>query len=161
MDLLDRLLGHDEETTALILRRCKELSADQLHRRFDIDHGSTAALLRHICLNVEVWTDLMLGRVERVRRAPEGIDDLIRHHDTVYREFATTARRVQAEGRLDETYLDVLDNPARAKTYGGTILHVITHNMHHRAHLLLVLRWLGLTGLPEGDMLAWELNELM
>ena len=161
MDLLDRLLGHDEETTALILRRCKELSADQLHRQFDVDHGSAAALLLHMCLNVEVWTDLMLGQAERVRKVPEGIDELTRHHETVYREFATMARGVQAEGRLNETYLDVLDSPARAKTYGGTILHVITHNMHHRAHLLLVLRWLGLTDLPEGDMLGWELNEIL
>jgi uncharacterized damage-inducible protein DinB len=161
LDLLDRLLGHDEETTALILRRCKMLSDDQLHKQFDVDHGSAGALLRHMSLNVEVWTDLMLGRAEKIRRVPEGIDDLIRHQETVYTEFATMARGVQAKGRLNETYLDVLDSPATAKTYGGTILHVITHNMHHRAHLLMVLRWLGETDLPEGDMLGWELNQLL
>ena len=39
------------------------------------------------------------------------------------------------------------------KTYGGAIAHVITHSMHHRAHLLYMLRQPGLTALPEGDVL--------
>ncbi len=106
--------------------------------------------------NVEVWTDLMEGRAQKTRSVPRSVDDLIRHHETVYREFATTARRVQTEGRINDTYLDMLDDPPKPKTYGGTIGHVITHNMHHRAHLLVVLGWLGLKDLPEGDLLGWE-----
>ena len=32
----------------------------------------------------------------------------------------------------------------------------IIHSMHHRAQLLYMLRLLGLTDLPEGDVLSWE-----
>ncbi len=36
------------------------------------------------------------------------------------------------EGRLDETYIGVLDNPPTSKTLGGTLLHVLTHTTMHR-----------------------------
>ncbi|RIK30032.1 MAG: damage-inducible protein DinB, partial [Chloroflexi bacterium] len=37
---------------------------------------------------------------------------------------------------------------------------VLTHDMHHRAHLLLMLAHLGLSNLPEGDLLGWERLDL-
>jgi uncharacterized damage-inducible protein DinB len=56
----------------------------------------------------------------------------------------------------DDRWLHVLDSPPKEKTYGGAIAHVITHSMHHRAQVLYMLRRLGLTGLPEGNVLSWE-----
>lgn len=37
------------------------------------------------------------------------------------------------------------------------ILHIATHNMHHRGQLLYMLRRSGLSEVPEGDALSWEL----
>ena len=42
------------------------------------------------------------------------------------------------------------------KSLGGVIIHIATHGMHHRAHLLIIFRLLGMTSLPEYDALTWE-----
>lgn len=157
MDLLDRLLGHDAWATRQLLERCATLPEDQLDRAFPIDHGSARALLRHMIGNVEVWTDLMLGRpVRRAGAVAPTLAQLATRHDLASTEFARLARDVLASERLDDLWTDHLDDPPASKTFGGGVLHVLTHNMQHRAHLLLVLGWLGLEGLPEGDLLSWE-----
>ena len=71
-------------------------------------------------------------------------------------DFAALARRVRDKGRLDERWVDALDDPPTAKSYGGAIAHVLTHDMHHRGELLHMLHRLGLRDLPEGDALSWE-----
>jgi uncharacterized damage-inducible protein DinB len=83
-------------------------------------------------------------------------DELIAAWQTVYDDFATLARGVAAEGRWDATYVDTLDDPPRPKTFGGTIAHVITHNMQHRAEAIHILTRLGLENMLEGDVLSWE-----
>src|SRR5262249_6160164 len=66
------------------------------------------------------------------------------------------ATRIAREGRLDERWVDYLDEPPARKSYGGAIVHVPTHGMHHRAQLLYLLRRLGGRGLIEGGVLSWE-----
>ena len=68
------------------------------------------------------------------------------------------SRRLADEHRLEDHWVDVLDNPPTEKTYGGAIAHVITHDMHHRAQVLYMLDKLGLNDLPEGDLLGWEMQ---
>jgi uncharacterized damage-inducible protein DinB len=160
VDILDRLLGHDEWTTRQVLLRCRELGAEQMRQPFDVGHSIVEETLLHIIGNIEVWTDLMCERPVRERPLPQGahwtIEELSRRFGSAYAEFATFTRQIRDAGRLDATYTDVLDNPPTAKTYGGTIVHVITHNMTHRGELLHMLQRLGLADLPEGDALSWE-----
>jgi uncharacterized damage-inducible protein DinB len=66
------------------------------------------------------------------------------------------ARIVGDAHRWDATYIDVLDDPPRPKTFGGTIAHVITHNMHHRSEIIHMLTRLGVEQVLEGDVLSWE-----
>ena len=159
MDLLDRLLGHDEWTTGELLRCCEELSGEQLRAQFDIGLGSIQRTLVHMIGNVRVWTDLMASG------ATDGtscewrdldLDGLTGAFRESYANFARFAREIAAENRIDAEWIDSLDNPPRPKTYGGAILHVITHNMHHRGELMHMLDRLGVTDLPEGDLLTWE-----
>lgn len=49
-----------------------------------------------------------------------------------------------------------MDAPPAPKSIGGTIAHVITHDMHHRSEILNMLGQLGVANLPEGDVLGWE-----
>ena len=88
--------------------------------------------------------------------APTTADDLIAAWQRVYDDFAALARRIGDESRWDATYVDVLDDPPRPKSFGGTIAHVITHNMHHRAEIIHMLTRLGLEHVLEGDVLSWE-----
>lgn len=159
MDLLDRLLGHDAWTTRQLLIRCRELDSTALHQPIDVGHETVYDTLVHMIGNVRTWTDLMTGTpIDRTEGAWDNlsIDDLLARHDAATADFAALARRVRDENRYDEQWIDVLDEPPTAKTYGGAIAHVITHNMHHRGELLHLLARLGLTDLPEGDVLSWE-----
>ena len=71
-------------------------------------------------------------------------------------DFTALARDLTAASRLDDSYTDTLDDPPRRKTFGGTIAHLLTHDMHHRGEILHILQRLGLPDLPEGDVLGWE-----
>ena len=73
-----------------------------------------------------------------------------------YPEFAAFALHIEREGRLDDLWTDVLDVPPAQKSYGGAIGHVITHDMHHRAEILHIMKRLGMENLPEGDLMGWD-----
>jgi len=160
MDILDRLLGHDAWTTRQLLLRCRELSPEQLHQRFDVGHETLHATLLHVIGNLEVWTDLIRGRPVRrydgIGLGAQSVDDLLTRLDAAAPDFAEIARQLADDGRLDETWVDTLDDPPTAKTYGGAIAHVLTHSHHHRGEILHMLQRLGVPDLIEGDVLSWE-----
>jgi uncharacterized damage-inducible protein DinB len=53
-------------------------------------------------------------------------------------------------------WTDVLMESPMQKSFGGAIGHVITHNMHHRAEVLHIMKRLGMQDLPEGDLMGWD-----
>lgn len=156
MDILDRLLGHDAWTTKQLLLRCRELTDEQLDRRFDIGDRSLLSTFAHIIGNMEGWTDLMAERPVRQDKGNESVERLLDRLSLAAKELAEISCRIRDEGRLDDTYVDTLDNPPTRKSFGGTMVHVTTHSMHHRAQALYMMEQLGLTDLPEGDALGWE-----
>ena len=155
MDLLDRLLGHDAWTTRKLLQLSAPLTDQQLDQEFDIAHRTVRATFIHIIANIETWTDLMCGNPMRKARG-QAIPELIQRLDLAAAALAKMARDISRRDAWDERFVDVLEDPPREKTFGGGIAHVITHSMHHRAQLLYMLRRLGVTELPEGDVLSWE-----
>ena len=159
MDLLDRLIEHDDWTTRKVLARCAELSEDQLDQTFPFEHGSVRATLEHMLGNIEIWTELMGDRPLSEAGSDTSLPALETRFDAAYAAFGALARRVRDDGRLNALWTDRLDKPPRQKTYAAAILHVILHDMHHRAQLLLLLDQLGLTNLPEGDLLGWEMTQ--
>jgi uncharacterized damage-inducible protein DinB len=158
MDLLDRLVGHDIWTTRQLLDICRGLSDEQLDRPIDIGPQTVRLTLRHIIYNIEAWSDLMAGRPMRNNPPLEeaSIAALSERLDLAAIEFTRIARDVADRGAWDEKWLNRRDDPPKELSYGGTIAHVITHSMHHRAQLLYMLRLLGVENRPEGDVLSWE-----
>ncbi|XSG75139.1 DinB family protein [Herpetosiphon llansteffanensis] len=155
MDLLDRLLGHDVWTTRQLLLQAQSLTPEQLDRQFPIDQRSLRQCFEHIIENMESWCDLMAERPVR-ELSDSSIAGLLQRLGAAGRDFATIARTISREQRWDAVYSDVLDDPPMQKTYGGTIGHLITHSMHHRAQIMLMLEQLGCTEHIEGDLLSWE-----
>ncbi len=160
MDLLDRLLGHDSWTTLQLLEICKHLTAEELDQEFDIGHRTVRATVNHIIFNMEVWSDLMRGETpglgQGTRAEERDVPALIELLNRVAPNLRALAREVSERDGWEERWLDVLDNPPVDKTFGSSIAHLITHSMHHRAQLLYMLRQLGMTELPEGDVFSWE-----
>jgi uncharacterized damage-inducible protein DinB len=157
MDMLDRFLGHDAAASRELFVLSLGLSDEQLDRPLGVDLGTLRASLDHVVAVMELWTDRMLG--QPVRWQPARPDDspsvqsLLRRFDVVAADFAALARRVQAEGRLDDTFVDPREQNPRKRTLGAGIGHVVTHSATHRGHLAAMLERLGV---PEGDMLGWE-----
>lgn len=158
MDLLDRLLGHDLWTTQQLLQHCQTLSPAQWDQPFAIDHGSLRETFDHLIRAMETWTDLLYERPVRGDRPADGSTPAAfqQRLALVGREFVALARTIAREGRYDDVFMDVLDQPPVPKTFGGAIAHVITHNMHHRAQIMYIMEQLGLRDHIEGDLLGWE-----
>src|SRR5689334_13600150 len=117
MDFLDRLLDHDYWTTRQLLLLSRGLSDTELDRPFDIGHETLRRTFVHIIGNMEVWTDLMEERPVpmRAEQSPDAasIPSLIARLDAVAANFAALARRIRDEGRWDDYFTDVLDDPPR------------------------------------------------
>ena len=157
MHLLDRLLGHDWWATRQLLDCAGTLGDWQLDQQFEIGHRTVRRTFEHLIWNVECWTDLMNGAGVRPRPVSnQSIAQLRERHKAASAELRRLAGELLDKQRLNETFLDTLDNPPREKSFGGAIVHLATHGMHHRAQLLSMLRRLGLEQLPEGDALSWE-----
>ena len=158
MDLLERLLKHDAWTTRHLLELCLPLSDEQFDRDFALGPGTLRKLWHHVVGNAVGWTALMQGtepaKPRLTNNAP--IATMIAHYDRASAELYELARRIQDDGRLDDTFLDPLDDPPTHKPFGGAILHLATHGMHHRAQALYMMRKLGIDNVPEGDALGWE-----
>lgn len=157
MTILERLLGHDEAATRELLELCLPLSDTDFDREFDVGWRTLRATFEHMIFNIETWTDLMLARPIRNIEGRNSASDLLARLEESYTEFAALARRMEAEGRLNDKWIDVLDEPPQEKSFGGAIAHVITHNMHHRAELQHMLHRLPLANIPEGDLMGWEM----
>ncbi len=99
--------------------------------------------LAHVIGNGETWTDLM--RERPVRRLPpaETTSGHLQRFNAAMGDFADCARGLVTEGRFDEMYMDVLDNPPTPKTFGGTLLHVLTHTTMHRWEIQHILQRLA------------------
>ena len=53
--------------------------------------------------------------------------------------YLTHVREVVDAGRLDDTFVDALCEPAEVFTYGGMIAHVLTFAAHRRTLVALAL----------------------
>lgn len=158
MDLLDRLLAHDVWTTRQLLRHAAHLSDADLDRRFDVDNRTLRECFLHIIGAMEIWTDRLHERPERTYDAAEkpSIDALLARLGAAGREFAAFARTVARENRWNDVFRDPVRDTAPPLTFGGTIAHLITHSMHHRAQVMYMLEQLGVRDHAEGDVLTWE-----
>ncbi len=155
MDILDRLLAHDTWTTRQLLLACQSLPDELLDKEFEIDHKSLRETFIHMIDNLEVWTDLLYERPVQQKRG-NSISELRRRLNSASREFSKMAHKISRENRFDDFFLDTVDMPPQLKSFGGTIGHVITHNMHHRAHIMFLMEKVGLKDHIEGDLLGWE-----
>lgn len=160
MDLLDRLLGHDAWSTRQLLMQSKPLTELQLDQPFDIDSRTLRACYVHIIEAMEIWNDLLYERTPRPRSElnakSQSLEGLTARLDEASSELAAISRKIAREDRWDDRFNDVLDNPPQSKTFGGTIAHIITHSMHHRAQAMYILEQLGIRDHIEGDVLSWE-----
>ena len=69
--------------------------------------------------------------------------------------YLSHVRDVVAAGRLDDTFVDALCEPAEVFTYGGMVAHVLTFAAHRRTMAVLALGAYGVSELGWGDPMRW------
>jgi uncharacterized damage-inducible protein DinB len=153
MDLLDRLLGHDQWATDQLLDLSRSLTDAQLDQPFDVGHRTLRATFEHIIINIAFWTALMTERPLDTQENDRSLAGLIERHERYYATFAILSRQLRDEQRLDDIFID---HYAVRKSFGGTILHVVLHNAEHRSEVLHILERLGLPGPIEVDHGLWD-----
>jgi uncharacterized damage-inducible protein DinB len=149
------LLQHDRWATHNILKACTALTHEQFHRRFEMGPGSLHNTTTHIVAVLRFWATVLAGGDfidmepdEKMERTP---DQLLVLHDERAAEFAAIARQHPLEEQI------VRQHEGRTYTYtrGLLVTHVATHNMHHRAQCLNMLRHLGVEPLPQSSVTEW------
>lgn len=159
MDLLDLVLDHDYWATRTLLDASGGLTDSQLDQEFDIGHLTLRATFAHMIFNIPVWTAVLaasptdVGYSADSQPASRSIPELTAHHEQAYAAFAGAARRLRDDRRLAETFVDHYEV---RKSFGGTILMVIQHDVEHRTEAVHILQRLGVPDLPEVDLGVWD-----
>ena len=105
------------------------------------------------------------GDVERGGREPrlrlvaveehESIDSLRTRLAEEGTTYLAHVREVCEQGRLDDTFVDALCEPAEVFTYGGMVAHVLTFAAHRRCLVVMALDKHGVPELGWGDPMRW------
>jgi len=165
MDILDRLIAHNEWATRELIERCGKLSSEEYHREMEIGLCTLHKTCAHIVGVMFVWGNMIAtdspGEVRDLSKVCAGPEELLQELSKAHSCLTDAASGVRSENRLDEILEQV--HPRTKMRYrctrGSMITHVLTHGMHHRAQVLQMLRQLGETELPDVDVLEWEIME--
>ncbi|WP_310961400.1 helix-turn-helix transcriptional regulator [Nocardioides terrisoli] len=162
MELLTRMVEHHVWLTGEILARATRLTDDQLDEPIqlsvedDPDPASLRRLLSRLIGQMGMWNAALANR--EYDWSVEEHESLTSMRRRLAEEGPTYLRHVHEvvdEGRLDDTFVDALCDPAEVFTYGGMIAHVLTFAAHRRTLAVLALDRHGITELGWGDPMRW------
>ena len=150
------MLAYDRWANLLVVDRCAEHPDLGVRTDFDIGVGSLGVQLEHMAIVLRVWTDVLNKATIRDDPAdlPWGIErlrtELIRAHD----EFDAAA----LAGPVDETVTRMYHGAETRIPRATIVAHVSTHNAHHRAQCLHMLKRLGVDDAIPASAMAWFLS---
>jgi AraC family transcriptional regulator len=120
------------------------------------DKPTMRRLLSRLVGQMDMWVNVIGGRgYDMGIEAHEPVPQIRARLDRCGPAFLAEVRRVVEGGRLDETFIDALCEPAEVFTYGGLIAHVLTFAAHRRLLVLGALESAGITELGNGDPRLW------
>ncbi|MGH3646903.1 MAG: helix-turn-helix transcriptional regulator [Micromonosporaceae bacterium] len=162
MDLLVKMVEHHVWLVDQMLTRAAALTAEQLDAPIELSvegvdcEPTLRSLLSRLVGQMDMWTCAIAMRdydwsVER----GETVEHMRTRLAEVGPAFLAQVREVCEQGRLDETFVDALCEPAEVYTYGGMIAHVLTFAAHRRVLVAGALHDTGITDLGSGDPMRW------
>jgi uncharacterized damage-inducible protein DinB len=159
-DPLKVLLAHDRWATMQLIDVCTKLTSEQFERRLDIGPGSLQAALTHVAGAMRVWTDTLAQVEARPRLETDGQSRTAEQLREVLAEAYDAFAAEVFRRPFDEVVTRQLMNGKTIRiTRGAVAAHVVTHDMHHRAQCLNMLRQLGITPLPPSGVVEWTWAE--
>ncbi|HET9500212.1 MAG TPA: AraC family transcriptional regulator [Marmoricola sp.] len=160
MDLLTRMVEHHIWLTGEILRSAEGLRPDQLDEPIELnvdeDEQTLRSLLSRLIGQMGMWNAALADRAyDWTLEDHESLTSMRRRLAEEGPTYLAHVREVVEQGRLDDTFVDALCEPAEVFTYGGMIAHVLTFAAHRRTLCVLALDRFGVTGLGWGDPMRW------
>jgi AraC-like DNA-binding protein len=160
MDLLTRMVEHHVWLTGEILACAERLTADQLDQPIELsvdeDEQTLRSLLSRLIGQMGMWNAAMADReYDWSVEDHESLTSMRRRLAEEGPAYLAHVRDVVEQGRLDDTFVDALCEPAEVFTYGGMIAHVLTFASHRRTLAVLALDRHGVTDLGWGDPMKW------
>ena len=158
MELLTRMVEHHVWLVGELLERAAGLPEEVADAPITIsvegidDDPTMRSLLARLVGQLEMW-DAAIDRrpydleVER----GESFCEMKKRLATFGPAFLEDVRRIVAEERLDETFVDAVCDPPEVFTYGGMVAHVLTFAAHRRTLVLGAFSDAGITDLGAGD----------
>ena len=162
MNLLVKLVEHHVWLTGEMVERAARLSDDVLDKPIVLsvegvdDDPTLRKLLSRLVGQLAMWNAVLAMRdydwsVEQL----ETVDSMRRRLALEGPTFLQHVRAVSEDGRLDETFVDALCQPAEVFTQGGMIAHVLTFAAHRRTLVCGALIDAGIDDLGAGDPRLW------
>jgi uncharacterized damage-inducible protein DinB len=164
MNLLDvrHLFDYTEWANDLALSAAAELSADNLHRDFNISHRSILGTLAHMAGAEWIWLERWHGRSPAKAEAwslwtPEACPDLATLNDR-WREVID--RRTLFISELEESRLPaelpfkLLSGDPSSLPLVDQMHHVANHSTMHRGQVVGMIRQMGIAP-PSTDLLFY------
>ena len=142
MDLLEKMVEHHIWLTGEMVRLAERLTDEQLDEpiglEVDEDEQTIRSLLSRLIGQMGMWNAAMATR--DYDWSVEDHESLVSMRQRLGVEgprYLAHVREVCDEGRLDDTFVDALCEPAEVFTYGGMIAHVLTFAAHRRTLVVL------------------------
>jgi len=160
MDLLTSMVEHHVWLTGEMVGCAERLTDEQLDSPIELsvddDQQTIRTLLSRLVGQMGMWNAALASRA---------YDWSVEDHESVasLRErlaaegptYLSHVREVVEQGRLDDTFVDAICEPAEVFTYGGMIAHVLTFAAHRRTLVALALDAAGIEDLGWGDPMRW------
>jgi AraC family transcriptional regulator len=160
MDLLTKMIEHHIWLIGELIERARRLPADQLDKPIELsvddDRQTLRSLLSRLIGQMDMWNCAIANQeYDWSLEEHESINAMSERLAQVAPTFLREVRDVVANGRLDETFVDALCEPAEIFTYGGMIAHVLTFAAHNRTLAVLAIKKSGIDDLGWGDPMRW------
>ena len=160
MDLLTKMVEHHVWLTGEIVERAARLTDEQLDEPIEVnvddDHQTIRSLASRLVGQMGMWNAAIANRdYDWSVEEHESVDSLRARLAVEGPAYLAQVREVAEQGRLDDTFVDALCEPAEVFTYGGMIAHVLTFAAHRRCLVVMALARHGVPDLGWGDPMTW------
>jgi AraC-like DNA-binding protein len=160
MNLLTAMVEHHIWLTGEMIARAGRLTDEQLDKEIELsvdeDRQTIRTLLSRLVGQMGMWNAALANRdYDWSVEEHESVESLRRRLAEEGPTYLAHVRQVCEEGRLDDTFVDALCEPAEVFTYGGMVAHVLTFAAHRRTLVALALDAAGISDLGWGDPMRW------
>jgi len=162
MDLLQRMVEHHVWLVGEMVDRASTLTDEQLDTqvRVSVDNEdgqmTVRSLLSRLIGQMDMWMRaISMQEYDFATERDESVRVMRQRLEAVGPAFVAQVREVSEGGRLDDTFVDALCEPAEVFTYGGMVAHVLTFAAYNRTLVVQALSEAGVDDLGWGDPMRW------